>query len=237
MLDLPLDDRCARARRRRRRAASSAAARSGSAPAGCAARGRASPGTRPSRGWPPRRSRRAFASSVTSKHTTAIAAARCAVLEERLVARNRRTSRRARCRRDPASRARIAPTYGSSRGVARHRAARRAPWPASSGSASRIGLSSNRARADHRRDTRRLANSKTCAGPARMATPTGACAKILASRRACASSTERTLRAQHLRLDARDQLARRERLDQIVVGAGLQPLDARLLAGARRQRG
>ena len=34
---------------------------------------------------------------------------------------------------------------------------------------------------------------------------------------------------------ARHQLARGERLDQVVVGAGRQPLDARLLAGARRQ--
>ncbi len=39
------------------------------------------------------------------------------------------------------------------------------------------------------------------------------------------------LRAQHLRLDARDQLTAGERLYQIVVSAGLQPFDARLLAG------
>ena len=32
-------------------------------------------------------------------------------------------------------------------------------------------------------------------------------------------------RAQQLHLDARQQLARRERLDQVVVGAGLQPLE------------
>ena len=38
-----------------------------------------------------------------------------------------------------------------------------------------------------------------------------------------------------LRLDARDQLARRERLDQVVVRARVQPFDARLVAGARRQ--
>ena len=38
-----------------------------------------------------------------------------------------------------------------------------------------------------------------------------------------------------LGLDARDQLARRERLDQVVVGARVQPFDARLVAGARRQ--
>ncbi len=36
-------------------------------------------------------------------------------------------------------------------------------------------------------------------------------------------------------LHARDQLARGERLDQVVVGADLQPLDARLLPGARGQ--
>jgi hypothetical protein len=35
--------------------------------------------------------------------------------------------------------------------------------------------------------------------------------------------------------DARQQLAGAERLDQVVVGAGLQPLHARLLAGAGRQ--
>ena len=35
---------------------------------------------------------------------------------------------------------------------------------------------------------------------------------------------------------ARQQLAGGERLDQVVVGAGLEPLDARLLAGARRQQ-
>ena len=37
------------------------------------------------------------------------------------------------------------------------------------------------------------------------------------------------------RRHAGQQLARREGLDQVVVGAGLEPLDARLLAGARRQ--
>ena len=36
--------------------------------------------------------------------------------------------------------------------------------------------------------------------------------------------------------DAREQLARSERLDQIVVGTRLQALDARFLAGARRQQ-
>ena len=42
-------------------------------------------------------------------------------------------------------------------------------------------------------------------------------------------------RALQLRLDARHQLARRERLDQVVVRAGVQAVDARLVAGARRQ--
>ena len=81
-----------------------------------------------------------------------------------------------------------------------------------------------------------LANSNTWSGPRRIATPTGACSKMPASRSAWASSTDRTLRAHHLRLDARDQLARGERLDEIVVRAGLQPLDARLFAGTRRQQ-
>ena len=44
------------------------------------------------------------------------------------------------------------------------------------------------------------------------------------------------LGAHHLRLDARDQFARGERLDQIVVRAGLQPLDAGFLPGARRHQ-
>ena len=44
------------------------------------------------------------------------------------------------------------------------------------------------------------------------------------------------LRAHYLRLDARDQFARGERLDEIVVRSGLQPLDARLFAGTRRQQ-
>ena len=43
------------------------------------------------------------------------------------------------------------------------------------------------------------------------------------------------LGAEQLRLDARHQLARRERLHQVVVRAGAQPFDSRLFAGARRQ--
>ena len=39
-----------------------------------------------------------------------------------------------------------------------------------------------------------------------------------------------------LRRHARQQLARAERLDQVLVGAGLQTFDARFLAGARRQQ-
>ena len=38
------------------------------------------------------------------------------------------------------------------------------------------------------------------------------------------------------RVDAGHQLARAERLDQVVVGAGLQALDPRLLAGSRREQ-
>ena len=41
--------------------------------------------------------------------------------------------------------------------------------------------------------------------------------------------------AQQLRFDARDQLARRKRLDDVVVRPGLQSFDSRFFAGASRQ--
>ena len=47
------------------------------------------------------------------------------------------------------------------------------------------------------------------------------------------SSLRRSWASDDVHLHARDQLARGERLDEVVVGAGLQPLDARLLPGAR----
>ena len=44
------------------------------------------------------------------------------------------------------------------------------------------------------------------------------------------------LGAHELRVDSRDQLARGERLHEIVIGAGVEPVDARLLARARREQ-
>ena len=64
---------------------------------------------------------------------------------------------------------------------------------------------------------------------------TGACVKELVIRCACCCSMARARDLTHLRVDPREQIARRKRLDQIVVGRGGQALEPRLLAGARRQ--
>ena len=54
--------------------------------------------------------------------------------------------------------------------------------------------------------------------------------------RSRATASRRSRASSQVRVDAGEQLARRERLDQVVVGAGLEALDARLLAGARREQ-
>ena len=63
---------------------------------------------------------------------------------------------------------------------------------------------------------------------------TGACTKTVGQLpRVLLLRAARRVRRSELRLDAREQLARRERLDQVIVGAGLEPLDA----GPPRRRG
>ena len=69
---------------------------------------------------------------------------------------------------------------------------------------------------------------------------TGALSAMLRKRaslsRKSSVASRRKLRQAQVRFHAGEQLARGERLDQIVVGAGVEAFDARLLAGARREQ-
>ena len=109
------------------------------------------------------------------------------------------------------------------------------PWSASSGSASRTRLAEDRAVPT----SPRYGSFGELVGVVRsrrIAMATGACLKMSASRARAPPALARISRAHDLRVDPREQLARAERLDEIVVGAGLQAFDARLLAGARREQ-
>ena len=227
---------CSRARLVRSRVAPALRRRCGSAPADCAARARASPGTRPSAGRPTsscRRARRAARYRGSSRRR------RCAVGQRNAVdlplvvlghaaidgasmllrreVRLAGLERVAECR-DDLVRVRLAATScGATSSKSR---------PIEIGDAVRMP----RARSGFASRMRKSASTRY--------TPSGA---WLSSVSNCAVRGETPHRAPHAaqleqRADARQQLARGEGLDDVVVGARVEALDARLLAGARRQQ-
>ena len=67
--------------------------------------------------------------------------------------------------------------------------------------------------------------------------PRSSCDSVARNSSLRRSASRRTAgAAARLDVDARQQLARAERLDQVVVGSGIEPFDPRLLAGARREQ-
>ena len=109
------------------------------------------------------------------------------------------------------------------------------PCPASSGSASRIGLPTHRPLSDERQIVL-VGELVDVIGTAQHGDRDRGVGEQVRHPLGVTALEGPHPRLQNLRLDPGEQLARRERLDQVVVGAGVQAFDARLLAGPRRQQ-